>query len=254
MATLMAANWKMYKTRAQACETLTALCDLLQKSPAAQEREVLIFSPFTAIAEAVNVVKQAGQGVNISLGAQNFYPAPEGAFTGEISPDMLKDVGATWVLVGHSERRHVFGESLALVHDKTAYALEQGFNVTFCVGESLEEREAGQLEAVLTQQLASLASLKENITAQNFAVAYEPVWAIGTGKVAGEQEIVEAHAIVRKILENIFSEKGTQLRILYGGSVKPENAGAIVALDNVEGVLVGGASLQAESFARIVTA
>ncbi len=254
MAKLMAANWKMYKTRTDACETLTALCALLQQSPMAQEREVLIFSPFTAIAEAVKVVEQCGNGIQLSLGAQNFYPAVEGAFTGEISPAMLKDVGATWVLVGHSERRHVFGESLSLVQDKTAYALEQGFNVVFCVGESLEEREAGKLEAILTQQLASLASLKEKLNAQNFAIAYEPVWAIGTGKVAGEQEILEAHAIVRKILQNIFSEKGSQLRILYGGSVKPDNAAAIVALDNVDGVLVGGASLQAESFARIVTA
>ncbi len=251
MSKLMAANWKMYKTRAQATQTLTDLCALLQKSPAMAEREVLIFAPFTALADAIAVPKND---LSVSVGAQNFYPAPEGAFTGEISAAMLKDVGVQWVLIGHSERRSVFGESLTLVQDKTAYALEQGFKVVFCIGESLEEREGGKLEAVLTEQLACLASFKDSIDGQNFAVAYEPVWAIGTGKVAGEQEILEAHALVRKILENIFAEKGSQLRVLYGGSVKPENAGAIVALDNVDGVLVGGASLQAESFARIVTA
>ncbi len=251
MSKLMAANWKMYKTRAQAQQTLTDLCTLLQASPSLTEREVLIFAPFTTLASAVEVPTH---GLPLSIGAQNFYPAPEGAFTGEISAPMLKDVGVNWVLIGHSERRSVFGESLALVQDKTAYALEQGFNVVFCIGESLEEREAGKLEAVLTEQLACLATMKEGITERNFAVAYEPVWAIGTGKVAGEQEILEAHALVRKILENIFAEKAAQLRVLYGGSVKPENAGAIVALDNVDGVLVGGASLQAESFARIVTA
>ncbi len=251
MSKLMAANWKMYKTCAEAQQTVTDLCALLQDSSVMQDREVVIFSPFTALSAAVNVPK--GQ-VPLAIGAQNFYPAPEGAFTGEISAAMLQELGATWMLVGHSERRSVFGESLALVQEKTAYALEQGFKVVFCIGESLEEREAGKLEAVLTEQLAALATLKEGITGQNFAVAYEPVWAIGTGKVAGEEEILEAHALVRKILENIFAEKGSQLRVLYGGSVKPDNAGAIVALDNVDGVLVGGASLQAESFARIVTA
>ncbi len=251
MKKLMSANWKMYKTRAQAQETLSALGGLLQQSSSMDDREVLVFVPFTSIAEAVKAVPE---GLSLSIGAQNFYPAPEGAYTGEISLDMLKDVGATWVLVGHSERRHVFGESLTLLQEKTAYALENDFKVTFCIGESLEEREAGKLEAVLTEQLAPLAAIKDSITPQNFAVAYEPVWAIGTGKVAGEQEILEAHAIVRKLLENIFVEKGSQLRVLYGGSVKPDNAGAIVALDNVDGVLVGGASLQAESFARIVTA
>ncbi len=251
MLKLMAANWKMYKTRSEAEETLGTLCSLLQSAPARDDREVLIFAPFTAIATAAAVQSPA---LPLHIGAQNVYPAAEGAFTGEISAAMLKDVGATWVLVGHSERRHVFGESLALVQDKAAYALDNGFKVTFCIGESLEQREAGELEAVLEAQLASLGTIKDAITPQNFAIAYEPVWAIGTGKVAGEEEIVEAHAMVRKILQNIFGEKGTQLRVLYGGSVKADNAATIIGLDNVDGVLVGGASLQAESFARIVTA
>ncbi len=250
MNKLMAANWKMFKTRTEAADTVSALCALLEKENT-QERDVLIFAPFTAIEAAVKAVAPAAA---MYIGAQNFYPQPEGAFTGEISTAMLQDVGATWVLVGHSERRSIFGESLELLQDKTQYALEKKVKVVFCVGESLEEREAGALEKVLQEQLACLKVLAPQIDAENFAVAYEPVWAIGTGKVAGPEEIVQAHALVRKILENNLGEKGSKIRILYGGSVKADNASSILLLDNVEGVLVGGASLQAESFARIVTA
>ncbi len=250
MNKLMAANWKMFKTRAEAADTVQALCALLEKE-SMQDREVLIFSPFTCIEAASKSVKS---GIAVVIGAQNFYPQADGAFTGEISLNMLQDVGATWVLVGHSERRSIFGETLQLLQDKALYALEKGVKVVFCVGESLEEREAGALEKVLQEQLACLKDLAPQITEENFAVAYEPVWAIGTGKVAGPDEIVEAHALTRKILENNLGEKGSKIRILYGGSVKADNASAILLLDNVEGVLVGGASLQAESFARIVTA
>ncbi len=251
----MAANWKMYKTRAQATDTINELCTLLQKTPEKlQEREVLIFSPFTALENAVAAAKNAKEPLQLGVGAQNFYPKDEGAFTGEVSIPMLKDLEVAWLLVGHSERRSIFGESLELLQEKARCGLENNFKVTFCVGESLEEREAGKLESVLTTQLAALKEISGQITAQNFAVAYEPVWAIGTGKVAGAEEIAEAHTLVRKILESILGEKGQQVRILYGGSVKADNAGAILLLDNVDGVLVGGASLQAESFANIVTA
>ncbi len=250
MNKLMAANWKMFKTRTEAADTVNALCALLQKERM-EDREVLIFSPFTAIESAVKAVTP---GLAVHIGAQNFYPQPEGAFTGEISVGMLQDIGATWVLVGHSERRSIFGESLELLQEKAQYALEKNVKVVFCVGESLEEREAGALEKVLQEQLACLTAMAPQITAENFAVAYEPVWAIGTGKVAGPEEIVQAHALTRKILENNLGEKGSKIRILYGGSVKADNASGILLLDNVDGVLVGGASLQAESFARIVTA
>ena len=246
---LMAANWKMYKTTAQAGAYAEDLCKLLPTMPAM--REVLVCPPFTAIA-AVAAVFTGKPG--FLTGAQNVYPKEEGAFTGEISPDMLKDAGARWVLTGHSERRALLGESDEQVGAKTAFALAQGLNVVLCIGETLPQREAGQLEQVFTRQLAAgLADVPPSCPPHCLAVAYEPVWAIGTGKVAGPKEILEAHALARKLL----SEKlgmSRELRILYGGSVKPDNSSEIIGLDNVDGVLVGGASLQAESFSRIVRA
>ena len=246
---LMAANWKMYKTTAQARACAEELCRLLPTAP--DMREVLVCPPFTAIAAVAAVF--AGK-PGFLTGAQNVYPKEEGAFTGEISPDMLKDAGARWVLAGHSERRSILGESDEQVGVKSAFALAQGLNVVLCIGETLAQREAGQLENVLARQLAAgLADVPPSCPPSCLAVAYEPVWAIGTGKVAGPREILEAHAMVRKLL---CEKQGMsrELRILYGGSVKPDNASEIIGLDNVDGVLVGGASLQAESFSRIVRA
>ncbi|MCL2123078.1 MAG: triose-phosphate isomerase [Desulfovibrionaceae bacterium] len=246
---LMAANWKMYKTTAQARVCAEELCKLLPTVP--DQREVLVCPPFTAIAAIAAVF--AGK-PGFLTGAQNVYPKEEGAFTGEISPEMLKDAGARWVLTGHSERRSIFGESDAQIGLKTAFALAQGLNAVLCIGETLAQREAGQLAQVLAQQLAAgLADVPPSCPPSCLAVAYEPVWAIGTGKVAGPKEILEAHALVRTLLcEKLGMNR--ELRILYGGSVKPDNAHEIIGLDNVDGVLVGGASLQAESFSRIVRA
>ncbi|GAB7080634.1 triose-phosphate isomerase [Megalodesulfovibrio paquesii] len=249
MKKLMAANWKMYKTRAEAAATAAALRQAVGTLPA--DREVLVFPPFTAIDAAHGGMAGAA---GFSVGGQDLYPAVEGAFTGEIAPAMLKDAGATWVLTGHSERRHVLGESDAFVGQKTAFALAQGLKVVLCIGEKLEEREAGQLEAVLARQLeGGLAGSPGDVSPEDLAIAYEPVWAIGTGKVAGPAEILDAHATVRAQLKGLLAN-GAQIRILYGGSVKPDNAGEIISLDNVDGVLVGGASLQAESFSKIVLA
>ena len=246
---LMAANWKMYKTAAQARACAEELCKLLPATPAG--REVLVCPPFTAIAAVAAVF--AGK-PGFLTGAQNLYPQGEGAFTGEISPEMLKEAGARWVLTGHSERRSVLGESDAQVGVKTAFALAQGLNVVLCIGETLAQREAGQLKPVLERQLAAgLADVPPSCPPSCLAVAYEPVWAIGTGKVAGPGEILEAHAMVRALLRE-KQGTGGDLRILYGGSVKPDNASEIIRLDNVDGVLVGSASLQAESFSRIVRA
>ena len=246
---LMAANWKMYKTTAQASAYAQELCKLLATMP--DKREVLVCPPFTAIAAVAAVF--AGR-PGFLTGAQDVYPQTEGAFTGEISPDMLQDAGARWVLTGHSERRALLGESDEQVGAKTAFALALGLNVVLCIGETLPQREAGQLEQVLARQLAAgLADVPPSCPPSCLAVAYEPVWAIGTGKVAGPTEILEAHALVRKLL---CAKLGMclEVRILYGGSVKPDNAPEILGLDNVDGVLVGGASLQAESFSRIVRA
>jgi len=251
MKKLMAANWKMYKTWDEARATARELVDLAAgKLP--EDREVLIFPPFTALRGVAEVFRDAK---GFSVGGQDFYIEKEGAFTGEISPAMLRDAGAAWGLTGHSERRHILGEDDALVGRKTAYGLASGLKVVLCIGEKIEERKTGQVEAVLERQLlAGLKDVPGNVPPEDLSIAYEPVWAIGTGEVAGPGEIVEAHACTRKILLSVFGEKANKIRILYGGSVKPANCAEIIALDNVDGVLVGGASLQGESFSKIVLA
>lgn len=250
MKKLMAANWKMHKTRREAVQAIAELRAALGGSMP-DDREVAVFAPFTALGSCADAL--AGQ--PLLLGAQDVYPAREGAFTGEISPAMLLECSCRYVLAGHSERRHVLGESNEFVGKKTAFALENGLDVVLCLGEKLEEREAGKLEAVLSAQLAAgVAGVPRDIKAGRLAFAYEPVWAIGTGKVAGEREILQAHDLLRNLVKKIFPAQSAQMRILYGGSVKPDNAGTIIKLDNVDGLLVGGASLQAESFARIALA
>jgi len=251
MKKLMAANWKMYKTWDEARSTAEELVGLVAgKLPA--DREVLVFPPFTAL-KAVGDVFDPAEG--FSAGGQDYYIEEEGAFTGEIAPRMLMDAGASYGLTGHSERRHVLGEDDECVGGKTAYGLKEGLKVILCIGELIDERKAGRVEEVLERQLrAGLKDVPVDIAPERLSVAYEPVWAIGTGEVAGPAEIVEAHAFVRKILVSIFEEKANEMRILYGGSVKPGNCADIIALDNVDGVLVGGASLQGQSFSEIVLA
>ncbi len=251
MKKLMAANWKMYKLRGEAAATAADLAGRLAgKVPA--DREVLVIPPFMslfAVAEALD-----GQ-PGFSLGAQNFYPSGQGAFTGEIAPEMLLEAGCRFALAGHSERRHILGEDDAFVGRKVAFGLAAGLSMILCVGEKIEERQAGQVEAVLQRQLeAGLADVPASVTPVELAIAYEPVWAIGTGLTAGPAEIAEAHAMVRRFLIGRFGQTGSSIRILYGGSVKPGNAGQIMGIDNVDGVLVGGASLESESFSAIVEA
>ncbi len=249
MKKLMAANWKMHKTAGEGRTTAAELAQKLSQLPV--DREVLVFPPFTAIA---GVVEAFGGKTDFSVGGQNFYPAVKGAFTGEIAPEMLLDLGCSYVLTGHSERRHVLGESNEFVGKKTAFALEHGMKVVLCIGETLEQRESGAVATVLQEQLRTgLEFVDKGASAAELAIAYEPVWAIGTGKVARPPEILEAHSQVRDFLKQVMA-KGEAIRILYGGSVKPENCKEIISLDNVDGVLVGGASLEAESFSRIVTA
>ena len=251
MKKLMAANWKMHKLRDGAAATAAELAALLSgKLP--EDREVLVIPPFTVL-PAVGAALGGASG--IALGGQNFYPSGQGAFTGEIAPDMLLDCGCRYALAGHSERRHILGEDDALVGRKVAFGLGAGLSIILCVGEKLEERQTGQVETVLTRQLATgLADVGPSVTAGELAVAYEPVWAIGTGLTAGPAEIAAAHAVVREYLVKRFPGIGREIRILYGGSVKPNNAGQILGIDNVDGVLVGGASLEATSFAAIATA
>ena len=250
MNKLIAANWKMYKTIGEAADTVRDLTRLTGELPA--DRDVLIFPPFTAVAA---VSAALGVRPGYFVGGQDVYTKAEGAFTGEISPGMLKDAGCDYALTGHSERRHVLGESDELVGEKTLFALQSGMRVILCIGEKLDEREAGKLEAVLKRQLtAGLKGLPANTPAESITIAYEPVWAIGTGKVAGPAEIKEAHALVRKLLASLVPGIAKDMRILYGGSVKADNAKEILAIDNVNGLLVGGASLQAAVFKDIILA
>ncbi len=256
MQKLMAANWKMYKTSTQALETTKEfIARVNTESPNLDDREVVVFASATNLSSVLVGKTTIQPDFSFAFGAQNFYPAEEGAYTGEISIDMIKAAGAEWVLVGHSERRAYFNESDEFLATKTEFALNNNMRVVFCIGETLEEREAGKLEEVLYTQLKNgLAKLPADYKAEDLAIAYEPVWAIGTGKVASAQDILEAHALVRKILAEILVEKAQETRILYGGSVKPENAQEIMATENVDGVLVGGASLKADSFSEIVRA
>jgi len=213
--------------------------------------DIVVCPPYTAL----HAVAQAVKGSNIAVGGQNSYVKESGAFTGEIAPQMLLDVGCAWTIVGHSERRHSFNEPDALLNEKLKFALGAGLRVMFCIGETLAEREGGKMFEVLTRQVREgLAGLSET-EFENIAVAYEPVWAIGTGVTAKPEQAEEAHAFVRKLVADQFS--GTiadNLRIQYGGSVKPDNAADLMGKPNVDGALVGGAALKAESFAAIVKA
>lgn len=247
MKTIIAANWKMNKTRPQAEAVAGDVAASLKESPAAG-RDVIIFPPATCL-DCVSAVAQGA----FETGIQNLYPAEEGAFTGEIAPAMVHDAGGTWALVGHSERRHIFKEADDFISTKVNFALAHDLKVMLCVGETLEEREADQLRTVLLRQITSGLSGQAAGTIDRIAIAYEPVWAIGTGKTAGPREILEAHEIIRDILRIVFTS-GDEVPILYGGSVKPANAADILALDNVNGLLVGGASLEAKSFLDIVRA
>jgi triosephosphate isomerase len=247
----------MYKTWDEAGQTARGIVEGVgNRLP--EGREALILPPFTSI-RAVAEVLSGRPG--FPVGGQDLYPAEEGAFTGEISARMLLDLGCAWVLTGHSERRHVLGEDDRLVGRKTAFGLKAGLGVILCIGEKIDERRSGQVEAVLERQLREglaglpeLPGLAEAFESNRLVIAYEPVWAIGTGEVAGPKDIVEAHGFVRRTLESIPALDAAQTRILYGGSVKPDNCAEIIGLDNVDGVLVGGASLQAESFTRIILA
>ena len=256
MSKIIAANWKMNKTRPEAKKTCEQLVQALSANPP-KERDVFLFPPFPAIETVASVVKPAGCAVKV--GAQNFYPEDSGAFTGEVSLNMLADCGAEWVLVGHSERRHILHESDAFIGEKVAFALKHGFGVMLCIGETLEERESGSLRDVLKRQLET-ALTEAFLNAHDDAelqkcciLAYEPVWAIGTGKVAGPGEVLEAHALVKDLAKHLARDVSF-LPVLYGGSVKSGNARQLLELQNVDGLLVGGASLDAETFLNIITA
>lgn len=242
---IVVGNWKMYKTAGEASEYIDALAPLIEKA----KSEVFLAVPYTAIASAARHAKGAG----IAIGAQNMNDAREGAFTGEIAALMLKEAGASFVLLGHSERRHVFKEGLDFIHRKVLRALQEDLQPILCVGETLEEREAGRTEEVLKEQIFSALDKVSPEESEKLMLAYEPVWAIGTGKAATPKMVQEAHAFCRSCLEELFGKrKGASIPLLYGGSVKSDSVQALVAQKAVDGVLVGGASLSVDVFAEII--
>jgi len=243
---LIAANWKMYKTPAQAQEFMNAFLPLV----ANHDRDEIVVCPSDT---SLSVVIAATTGSNVGVGAQNMYFADEGAFTGETSPVMLKAINTTHILIGHSERRQYFCESDETVNKKLHAALRHGLKPIVCIGETLEEREDGRTEEVLLRQIGNALEGVTVKQAESIVIAYEPVWAIGTGKTATPDMASEAHAIVRSEIAKVLGRPVAEaMRILYGGSVKPENAPELMNEPEIDGALVGGASLDPQSFAKIV--
>lgn len=243
---LIAANWKMYKTAAEATAFVQAFAPLVKGHT---RDEIVLCPPFLCISSVVNAV----EGTGIHVGGQNMHWQDEGAFTGEISAPMLRAAGCDFVIIGHSERRQFFGETDETVNQKLHSALKQKLTPIVCVGELLAEREGGKTEEVLVRQISrGLANVAPEL-AKQIVVAYEPVWAIGTGKTATPEMAAEAHLIIRSdVARSLGREIADNMRILYGGSVKPENATALLNQPEIDGALVGGASLDPQSFAKIV--
>ena len=245
---LIAGNWKMHNDVSDAQSLARHLCDRLSDVSFA---DVVICPPFVDVYPVSIILRQKES--KILLGAQNMHPEPKGAFTGEISADMLISAGAKLVILGHSERRHIFNESDEFINRKVKSALAAGLVPILCIGELLEERNAQKTEDVLSNQLrGSLDGVSVN-NPHSIIIAYEPVWAIGTGVNATPEQAQEAQKFIRQLLSDMWSgEIASEIRILYGGSVKPENAEALLSQPDVDGALVGGASLSAESFEKIV--
>lgn len=241
---LIAANWKMNKTTSETRDFI------IQFSPMVKDInnvEILIAPPFTSLAVAAKFLKGSG----IKLGAQNVFYEKSGAYTGEVSPLMLKDCGCDYVIVGHSERREYFHETDEIINKKVRAAQELGLSVILCIGERLEQREGGKTFDILKTQVSRGIDGSQPAM---LVIAYEPVWAIGTGRTATPEQIAEAHGFIRNMLRETFKEKADEIRILYGGSVNADNASTILNIENVDGALVGGASLKPDSFIQIIKA
>jgi triosephosphate isomerase len=244
---LIAGNWKLNCTVSEGTELVKAIVDGL---PSDLSCEVLVCPTFLGVSAAV----AAADGSAVQVGGQNCYWEAAGAFTAEVSAPMLKDAGCSAVILGHSERRQYFGETDETINKRLGAALEAGLVPVVCIGETLEEREGGKLEEVLATQIkGSLAGFSAE-QLKTLVIAYEPVWAIGTGVVATTEQAQEAHAFVRSVLREVVGELAEEVRILYGGSVKPGNAGDLMGQADIDGALVGGASLKAVSFLGIITA
>ena len=243
---LIAGNWKMYKTPQEAADTAKQLVEQVRE---VADVDIMIAPPFTALESVSRVIKNSP----VALGAQNLYWEDEGAYTGEISAPMLKSAGCQYAIIGHSERRQYFGETDKTVNQKIQAAIQVGLKPVFCIGETEQEREAEQTLSVLDKQVRK--GLERLVPEQldTLIIAYEPVWAIGTGKTATEDQAQEVHQFIRSLIEKSFgNDLSKSIRILYGGSVKPDNILNLMAMPDIDGALVGGASLSADSFSRII--
>ncbi len=242
---VIAGNWKLFKTIAESVDLVNELKPLVAGN---QDVEIVVAPVFTALSRVNDVIK----GSNVRLAAQDCYWEEEGAFTGEVAPKLLKDAGCSHVIIGHSERRQYFGETDLTVNKKTKAAISAGLKAIVCIGELLTERESEQTFSVIEKQIqGGLAGL----AVEDFVhviIAYEPVWAIGTGKTATDAQAQEVHAFIRKLITRLFNQSvADAVRILYGGSVKPDNVKCLMSQPDIDGALVGGASLKAETFAAI---
>ena len=241
---IIAGNWKMHKTIAEALEFVSDIKDRVNN----EKVEAVICAPFTLLKD----LKEATKGTSIKVGAQNMHFEEKGAFTGEISPLMLKELDMDYVIIGHSERRQYFNETNETVNKKVLKALEIGIDPILCVGETLEEREAGNTKDVCKVQVEKAL---ENVSKEDIAkvvIAYEPIWAIGTGKTATSEDANDVIAYIRQVVANLYKDLANEVRIQYGGSVKPSNVGEIMNQSDIDGALVGGASLEANDYIQLV--
>lgn len=242
---LIAGNWKMNGTTAFTKELVV---EIKYHYESVKDVEFAVFPPFVYL----DICAQLLNDTSIAWGAQNVSDQPDGALTGEISATMLSDLDCSYVILGHSERRHILGESNEFIARKVLAAAKAGLRPVLCVGETLEQREAGQTLDIVQEQLAHILRLKDNLPAlDSLVIAYEPVWAIGTGQTATPNQAEEVHAAIRLCCNDAVPELGEQLRIIYGGSVKAENAASLFAMPNIDGALIGGASLKADQFIEI---
>jgi len=243
---LIAGNWKMHTTVMDACHLAA---EIARQCSNVEDRDVLLAPPFTVLSEVSHVIRDSA----VIVGAQNVCWEEKGAFTGEISPVMIQDAGGSAAIVGHSERRQIFHEDDALINKRLQGSLKFGLLTILCAGETLQEREGGRTFNTIEGQIRSaLAGVEASRMAQ-VVIAYEPVWAIGTGKTASTEQAQEVHAFIRKLIEAMYEKTiAEQVRILYGGSVKQDNVDALMAQQDIDGALVGGAALNAESFGRII--
>jgi triosephosphate isomerase len=242
LSPLIAANWKMHKTTVETGDFIARFLPLVKD---VRNVEIVIAPPFTSLTAAAKSLEGSG----IKLSGQDVHWEERGAFTGEISPEMLRDAGCSYVIVGHSERRHLFSENDETINRKVLASISAGLGVIFCIGETLNEREEGKTFEVLRRQI--FRGL-DKASPDSLVIAYEPVWAIGTGRTATPEQAQEAQSFIRNELKGLYGDSALNIRILYGGSVKPENISLLMREEDVNGALVGGASLDPESFSRIV--